>query len=108
MYVSDPVTLNYLFADMNLVEQSSFIVEYGISHLDRSGELNTECIRRTYRLLLGPGLMSSVGERHRRQRKTLNPVFSARNLKEMLPVFYGVIYKVCFSTLFLFSSRTES
>lgn len=41
--------------------------------------------------------MSSVGERHRRQRKTLNPVFSQRNLKEMLPVFYGVIHKVRFS-----------
>ncbi|KAI0731458.1 cytochrome P450 [Fomitopsis betulina] len=75
LYISDPLTLNYLFSDTNLVEQSSFIGE-------------------TYRLLLGPGLMSSVGERHRRQRKTLNPVFSQRNLKEMLPVFYGVIHKL--------------
>ena len=48
--------------------------------------------------------MSSVGERHRRQRKMLNPVFSPRNLKEMLPVFYKVIHKVRFQILCMYSS----
>ncbi|KAH9840926.1 cytochrome P450 [Rhodofomes roseus] len=75
LYVYDPATLNCLLSDATAVEQSGFIAA-------------------TYRLLLGPGLMSARGDHHRRQRKTLNPVFSPRNLKEMLPVIYGVIHKL--------------
>ncbi|EPS94365.1 hypothetical protein FOMPIDRAFT_62504 [Fomitopsis schrenkii] len=75
LYIYDPAALNYLLlSDVSIVEQSSWIGA-------------------TYRLLLGPGLMSQRGDQHRRQRKTLNPVFSPRNLKDMLPVFYSVIYK---------------
>ncbi|KAI0717432.1 cytochrome P450 [Cerioporus squamosus] len=45
------------------------------------------------RTLLGPGLLGTLGEQHRRQRKMLNPVFSTKHLREMMPIFYSVIHK---------------
>jgi cytochrome P450 len=39
------------------------------------------------RLVFGDGLLSSLGERHRKQRKLLNPVFSASHLRHMVPIF---------------------
>ncbi|KAI0667375.1 cytochrome P450 [Trametes maxima] len=39
----------------------------------------------------GPGVLSTVGETHRKQRKLLNPVFSSKNLQRVTPVFYEVV-----------------
>ncbi|TFK93403.1 cytochrome P450 [Polyporus arcularius HHB13444] len=45
------------------------------------------------RIMLGPGLLGTLGEQHRRQRKMLNPVFSTKHLRDMTPIFYSVIHK---------------
>ncbi|RPD65435.1 cytochrome P450 [Lentinus tigrinus ALCF2SS1-7] len=45
------------------------------------------------RVLLGPGLLGTLGEQHRRQRKMLNPVFSTKHLRDMTPIFYSVVHK---------------
>ncbi|EJF63643.1 cytochrome P450 [Dichomitus squalens LYAD-421 SS1] len=45
------------------------------------------------RMMLGPGLLGTEGEQHKRQRKTLNPVFSVKHLRDMTPLFYQVIHK---------------
>ncbi|OSX57129.1 hypothetical protein POSPLADRAFT_1050195 [Postia placenta MAD-698-R-SB12] len=45
-------------------------------------------------LLFGPGLLATAGEKHRKQRKLLNPVFSIKHMRHMLPIFYGVLHKV--------------
>ena len=37
----------------------------------------------------------SLGEHHRKQRKLLNPVFSAKHMRSLTPVFYKVTDKVC-------------
>ncbi|TBU57392.1 cytochrome P450 [Dichomitus squalens] len=50
-------------------------------------------VRRAMRVMLGPGLLSTDGEQHKRQRKMLNPVFSVKHLREMTPLFYQVIHK---------------
>ncbi|GJE97229.1 cytochrome P450 [Phanerochaete sordida] len=42
------------------------------------------------KLLIGPGLMATTGEHHRRQRKLLNPVFSIAHMRRLTPVFYEV------------------
>ncbi|KAK7038722.1 hypothetical protein VNI00_010606 [Paramarasmius palmivorus] len=42
------------------------------------------------KLLLGEGLMATEGERHRRQKKLLNPAFSTSQLREIVPIFNGV------------------
>ncbi|CDO70229.1 hypothetical protein BN946_scf184942.g29 [Trametes cinnabarina] len=45
------------------------------------------------RLLLGPGLLGTLGEQHRKQRKMLNPVFSTKHLRDMTPLFYDIVHK---------------
>ncbi|TBU29266.1 cytochrome P450 [Dichomitus squalens] len=46
-------------------------------------------------MLLGPGLLTSEGSQHRRQRKLLNPVFSAAHLRHMTDMFYEISHKLC-------------
>lgn len=51
-----------------------------------------------------------TGERHRRQRKMLNPIFSIKHLRNMTPLFYEIIHKVrdfvyAIGSLRLFSCR---
>ncbi|KAI0764581.1 cytochrome P450 [Trametes elegans] len=41
-------------------------------------------------MLLGSGLLSVLGDPHRRQRKMLLPVFSVKHLRDLTPVFYEV------------------
>lgn len=51
--------------------------------------------RRACGLLLGPSLLSTRGEVHRRQRKILNPIFSTANMRKLAPVFAKVSATVC-------------
>ncbi|KAM5545851.1 hypothetical protein V8D89_000889 [Ganoderma adspersum] len=46
-----------------------------------------------FSVLLGPGLLSTTGLQHKRQRKLLNPVFSAAHLRDMVQIFYNVAHK---------------
>ncbi|PCH40541.1 cytochrome P450 [Wolfiporia cocos MD-104 SS10] len=45
-------------------------------------------------LVFGPGLVSTTGMQHRRQRKMLNPVFSVNHMRYLLPTFYSVAHKL--------------
>ena len=45
-------------------------------------------------LMLGPGLLSTDGPAHRKQRKMLNPVFSAAHMRGLIPFFYEIAGKV--------------
>ncbi|PIL22485.1 cytochrome P450 [Ganoderma sinense ZZ0214-1] len=47
-----------------------------------------------FMVLLGPGLLSTQGMQHKKQRKLLNPVFSAAHLRDMSHIFYNVAHKV--------------
>ncbi|OJT09225.1 Cytochrome P450 3A24 [Trametes pubescens] len=42
----------------------------------------------------GPGMISSIGEAHSKQRKLINPVFSSKNLQRVTPVLYEVIHRL--------------
>ncbi|KAH9927286.1 cytochrome P450 monooxygenase [Fomitopsis serialis] len=44
--------------------------------------------------LFGPGLLSTLGDQHKKQRRMLNPVFSTTHLRSMLPIFYDTIRKL--------------
>ena len=46
--------------------------------------------------LLGPGLLSTEGEQHRKQRKMLTPVFSIAYLRNVTTLFYETSFKVSF------------
>ncbi|KAI0828713.1 cytochrome P450 [Trametes gibbosa] len=45
-------------------------------------------------LTLGPGLLSTLGEHHRKQRRMLNPIFSINHMRHMMPMFYDVGHKL--------------
>ena len=42
----------------------------------------------------GPGLLATLGEHHRQQRKLLNPVFSIAHMRQMIPIFYNITHKL--------------
>ncbi|KAJ3767707.1 cytochrome P450 [Lentinula raphanica] len=44
--------------------------------------------------VFGKGLLGTVGDHHRRQRKMLNPVFSAAHMREMVPIFFEVSHRL--------------
>ncbi|KAJ6577167.1 cytochrome P450 [Mycena capillaripes] len=46
------------------------------------------------RVFFGEGLVSTLGQQHKRQRKMLNPVFSPAHLRQMVPIFTGVAKRV--------------
>ncbi|KZT70365.1 cytochrome P450 [Daedalea quercina L-15889] len=73
LYVFDPKALHaILIKDETIWQESPVIISSTLA-------------------LLGPGLLSTLGEQHRKQRKMLNPVFSTNHMKFMLPVFYETV-----------------
>ncbi|EIM22502.1 cytochrome P450 [Wallemia mellicola CBS 633.66] len=72
LYVSDPRALQHiLFNDGKLFEAP-----------DRSLALS--------QLLFGPGVSGVRGHQHRKQRRTLNPVFAAGHTKELAPILNSI------------------
>nr|BED42991.1 cytochrome P450 monooxygenase [Trametes versicolor] len=47
-----------------------------------------------FMLFLGPSVLTTDGGQHRRQRKQLNPVFSAAHLRNMTHLFYDIAHRV--------------
>ncbi|PIL27739.1 cytochrome P450 [Ganoderma sinense ZZ0214-1] len=47
-----------------------------------------------FMIFLGPGLLTTEGQQHRRQRKMLNPVFSAAHLRHMNGLFHDITDKL--------------
>ncbi|KAG1739087.1 cytochrome P450 [Suillus paluster] len=50
----------------------------------------TEDFIMSNKLLFGDGLVGTVGEQHRRQRKLLNPLFSTINMRRLLPTLHPI------------------
>ncbi|KAF8956301.1 cytochrome P450 [Flammula alnicola] len=55
-------------------------------------EETTEFIQ--YALWLTTKILSTPGDQHRKQRKMLNPVFSIAHMRDMVPTFYDITYKL--------------
>ncbi|KAH9949896.1 cytochrome P450 [Amylocystis lapponica] len=58
---------------------------------DQNSYEETRSFTSTTLLIFGPGLLGTLGEHHRKQRKLLNPVFSVGHMRYMLPIFYRVV-----------------
>ncbi|TFK94531.1 cytochrome P450 [Polyporus arcularius HHB13444] len=72
LFVFDPLALHHvLLKDQHVYEETEQLIQMDL-------------------LLFGPGLLSVLGETHRKQRKMLNPVFSVNHMRHMLPLFYEV------------------
>ncbi|KAI0247112.1 cytochrome P450 [Lactifluus subvellereus] len=72
LVVSDPKACN------NIVVKDQTIFE------------ETESFIEGNRQIFGPALSSTLGDQHRRQRKMLNPLFNAKHMRYMIPIFYTV------------------
>lgn len=46
------------------------------------------------KLVFGPSVISTFGEQHRKQRKLLSPVFSTKHMRDLVPIFYPIVYKL--------------
>ncbi|KAF8966255.1 cytochrome P450 [Flammula alnicola] len=76
LYVFDPKALHHILVkDQDIFEETSTFIA-------------------TNKLIFGEGLLGTLGEQHRKQRKMLNPVFSIAHMREMIPTFYNVTYKL--------------
>ncbi|TFK29213.1 cytochrome P450 [Coprinopsis marcescibilis] len=76
LFIHDPKALYHIL----LKDQNSF---------DEPEEL-----LRLNEVTFGKGLLAIHGQKHRKQRKMLNPVFSIAHMREMVPIFYNVGYRL--------------
>ncbi|EIM84927.1 cytochrome P450 [Stereum hirsutum FP-91666 SS1] len=77
LYVSDPKALHHILVK------------------DRYIYDETDMFITSNSLVFGMGLLSTRGEHHRKQRKLLNPVFSIKHMRYMLPIFHGISHQLC-------------
>ncbi|KAG0694944.1 cytochrome P450 [Suillus ampliporus] len=67
VYISDPLALYHVVVkDQHIFEPADVFIT-------------------SNKAMFGEGLIATVGDQHRRQRKLLNPVFSTSNMRELLP-----------------------
>ncbi|KAI0259683.1 cytochrome P450 [Gloeopeniophorella convolvens] len=76
LYVSDPLALHHI-----VVKEQHIYTE-------------TDMFIMGNKLIFGEGLISTLGEQHRKQRKMLNPVFSLANMRELLPMIQPIASKM--------------
>ncbi|OBZ67681.1 hypothetical protein A0H81_12357 [Grifola frondosa] len=77
LYVYDPKALHSIIVkDHHIYEEAAFFIKTNL-------------------LTFGPGLLSVLGDQHRKQRKLLNPVFSTNHMRHMMPAFYQISHKLC-------------
>ncbi|KAI5117682.1 hypothetical protein M0805_003472 [Coniferiporia weirii] len=76
LYVWDPLALhNVLVKDQHTFEETKVFLE-------------------TNNLTTGKSLTSTLGEEHKKQRKMLNPVFSSKHMRDMLPMLYPIAHQL--------------
>ncbi|KAI0718780.1 cytochrome P450 [Cerioporus squamosus] len=76
LYVFDPTAMH------NIIVKDQYIFE------------EAEWFIKTNDLFFGPGLLSTLGDHHRKQRKLLNPVFSIAHMRRMIPIFNAVGHRL--------------
>ncbi|KAF9043341.1 cytochrome P450 [Panaeolus papilionaceus] len=75
LYTYDPKALHHILVkDQDIFEQTPPVIA-------GSG------------LFFGPGLLSSHGDYHKKQRKLLNPVFSTSHMRQMMPIIYKIMHR---------------
>ncbi|KAI0754292.1 cytochrome P450 [Daedaleopsis nitida] len=76
LFVFDPMAIhNIIVKDQHIFEETAWFIKSML-------------------LELGPGLLATLGERHRKQRKMLNPVFSIAHMRQIIPIFNAVVNRL--------------
>ncbi|KAF9482949.1 cytochrome P450 [Pholiota conissans] len=76
LYISDPSAL------------------YTIMTKEQDAFEETAVFTETNRIIFGPGLVSTTGAQHARQRRVVNPIFAVPHLRRLSPVFYEIADKL--------------
>lgn len=76
LYIHDPKALHHLLVK----EQHTY--EESIAFIS------------TNKVIFGDGLLSTMGDHHKKQRKMLNPVFSTVHMRKLTPTFFGIAYRL--------------
>nr|BAK09473.1 cytochrome P450 [Postia placenta] len=77
LYVSDPRALHHIVVkEQDVYEETDMFIMGN-------------------KLIFGEGLISTLGEQHRKQRKMLNPVFSLANMRDLLPTIQPIADQLC-------------
>ncbi|KAG2078937.1 cytochrome P450 [Suillus decipiens] len=84
LYVSDPRALHHILV------KEQHIFEENDSFLSQVPSIAQTCNK----LIFGEGLISTLAEQHRKQRKMLNPVFSTSNMRELLPIVQAISHQL--------------
>ncbi|KAI0056911.1 cytochrome P450 [Artomyces pyxidatus] len=72
LFISDPAALsNMICKNQDIFEETEWFIE-------------------VFRHCLGPGLLSTTGVLHRKQRKSLNPLFATKHLRTLVPLFHKI------------------
>ena len=72
-----------------MYEETQWLIEYVIAFSMYATPVSLRP-RSWDKVIFGPGLLSTMGSQHRRQRKVLNPVFSVAHMRHITPIFYDV------------------
>ncbi|KAH9941860.1 cytochrome P450 [Epithele typhae] len=76
LYVFDPTALHAIVVkDQYVFEETQWFIKGNNLHF-------------------GTGLLSTLGDKHRKQRKMLNPVFSIAHMRHMIPIFNEVTHRL--------------
>ncbi|KAM5543445.1 hypothetical protein V8D89_002696 [Ganoderma adspersum] len=76
LYVFEPNALHHIVVkDQHIYEEATWFIKFN-------------------HLRFGPGLLGTLGDHHRKQRKMLNPVFSINHMRRMIPMFDNVSRKL--------------
>ncbi|TFK96162.1 cytochrome P450 [Pterulicium gracile] len=78
----------------NLVVADPLAVQH-ILHASRYMYPKRADISQNLKLVLGDGIVVAVGDTHSRQKKAMNPAFSASQLKTIVPVFQRSVDHLC-------------
>ncbi|TDL20057.1 cytochrome P450 [Rickenella mellea] len=76
LYISDPLAIYHILSkDQDIYAKSDGVIVQGL-------------------LAFGPGLLSTRGERHKKQRKMMNPVFSMKHMRGLYPVMTPIALQI--------------
>ncbi|KAI0641314.1 cytochrome P450 [Trametes meyenii] len=76
LYTYDPKTMHHIAVkDQDIFQEATWFI-------------------RMMHYMLGEGLLATLDDHHRRQRKMLNPVFSINHMRHMTPIFYSVCHRL--------------
>ncbi|KAJ2922914.1 hypothetical protein H1R20_g14188, partial [Candolleomyces eurysporus] len=95
LHTFDPKAIYHLLVkDQNSFDETKSFILLVNDFFERAIDRDTKILSSMNSLIFGKGLLSTEGMQHRKQRKMLNPVFSIAHLRDQVPIFYDVGYKL--------------